>query len=153
MLLLSRFCYEFQRKILGYYIWILLRNRTLIFFWCGKQWHNISQITEFVQTFSFFSDRANFSYFPGNKGGQHAYFFVWVLKLNVHSLSNYLNTNCILRWNKIHIFKNLFIYFWLRWIFVAGHGLFSSWREQGLLFVAVLGLLIAVASLVVEHGL
>ena len=30
---------------------------------------------------------------------------------------------------------------------------FSSCREQGLLFVAVRGLLIAVASLVVEHGL
>ena len=33
-------------------------------------------------------------------------------------------------------FKNLFIYFWLRWVFVAAHGLF-----------------IAVASLVAEHGL
>ena len=30
---------------------------------------------------------------------------------------------------------------------------FSSCGEQGLLFVAVCGLLIAVASLVVEHGL
>ena len=30
---------------------------------------------------------------------------------------------------------------------------FSSCSEQGLLFVAVHGLLIAVASLVVEHGL
>ena len=30
---------------------------------------------------------------------------------------------------------------------------FSSCREQGLLFAAVRGLLIAVASLVVEHGL
>ena len=30
---------------------------------------------------------------------------------------------------------------------------FSSCGEQGLLFVAVRGLLIAVASLVVEHGL
>ena len=30
---------------------------------------------------------------------------------------------------------------------------FSSCREQGLLFLAVRGLLIAVASLVVEHGL
>ena len=32
-------------------------------------------------------------------------------------------------------------------------GLFASFREQGLLFIAVLGLLIAVASLVVEQGL
>ena len=40
----------------------------------------------------------------------------------------------------------LFIYFWLRWAF-------SSCGELGLLFVAVRGLLIAVASLVAEHGL
>ena len=33
------------------------------------------------------------------------------------------------------------------------HGLFSSCGEQGLLFVAVRGLLIVVASLVVEHGM
>ena len=43
--------------------------------------------------------------------------------------------------------------------FLAGLGLrccaqaFSSCGERGLLFVAVRGLLIAVASLVVEHGL
>ena len=49
-----------------------------------------------------------------------------------------------------------FIYFIL---FLAALGLrcctraFSSCGEQGLLFVAVRGLLIAVASLVVEHGL
>ena len=35
-------------------------------------------------------------------------------------------------------------YFWLRWIFVAA---------RGLSLVAVRGLLIAVASLVAEHGL
>ena len=47
-----------------------------------------------------------------------------------------------------------FIYcFWLRWVFVAASLLFSSCSEQGLLFVAVRGLLIAVASLVAEHGL
>ena len=38
----------------------------------------------------------------------------------------------------------LFIYLWLCWVFVA---------EWGLLFFAVRGLLIAVASLVAEHGL
>ena len=44
-------------------------------------------------------------------------------------------------------------------LFLAALGLrcctwaFSSWGEQGLLFVAVHGLLIVVASLVVEHGL
>ena len=49
-------------------------------------------------------------------------------------------------------FFNLF-YFWLRWVFVAARGLFSSCGEQGLLFVAVRGLLIAVASPVAKHGL
>ena len=45
-----------------------------------------------------------------------------------------------------------FIYFWLRWVFFAAHGAFSSCGERGLLFVAMHGLLIAVASLVAEHG-
>ena len=45
----------------------------------------------------------------------------------------------------------LFIYFWLRLVFIAAQGLFSSCGEQGLLFVAVHGLLIVVASLVAEH--
>ena len=53
-------------------------------------------------------------------------------------------------------FLNLFILFYL---FLAALGLrcyawaFSSCGERGLLFVVVRGLLIAVASLVVEHGL
>ena len=47
-----------------------------------------------------------------------------------------------------------FIYlFWLRWVFVAARGLFSGCRERGLLFLAVRGLHIAVASLFEEHGL
>ena len=50
-------------------------------------------------------------------------------------------------------FLKNFIYFWLRWVFVAAHGLFSCCGERGLLFVAVRGLLIAVASLVAEHRL
>ena len=54
-------------------------------------------------------------------------------------------------------FKNLFIlfiiYFWLCWVFAAARWLFSSCGEPGLLFVVVCGLLIAVASLVAEHGL
>ena len=41
----------------------------------------------------------------------------------------------------------------LHWVFVAVHRLSSSCGERGLLFVAVRGLLIAVASLVAEHGL
>ena len=52
-------------------------------------------------------------------------------------------------------FLNKFIYY----LFLAVLGLccgtqaVSSWGEWGLLFVVVCGLLIAVASLVVEHGL
>ena len=50
---------------------------------------------------------------------------------------------------------NFFFYY----LFLAALGLcccaqaFSSCGEQGLLFVAVRGLLIAVASLIAEHGL
>ena len=52
------------------------------------------------------------------------------------------------------LFLNIYllIYFWLSWVFVAMRA-FSSCGEQRLLFIAVRGLLIAVASLVVEHGL
>ena len=51
-------------------------------------------------------------------------------------------------------FINLFIFY----LFLAALGLrgcawaFSSCSERGLLFIAVHGLLIAVASLVAEHG-
>ena len=56
--------------------------------------------------------------------------------------------------NLLFFFFNLFIYFWLRWVFVAARGrAFSSCGEQGLLFLVACGLLIAVASLVAEHGL
>ena len=54
-------------------------------------------------------------------------------------------------------FFNTFIYF--IYLFLAALGLrccaraFSSCGEWGLLFVAVCGLLIAVSSLVAEHGL
>ena len=41
----------------------------------------------------------------------------------------------------------------LHWVFVAAHGLTLGAGERGLLFVAVHGLLIVVASLVAEHGL
>ena len=55
----------------------------------------------------------------------------------------------------LFFFFNLFIYY----LSLAALGLhccvqtFSSCSERGLLFVAVCGLLIAVASLVVDHGL
>ena len=50
-------------------------------------------------------------------------------------------------------------FFFLMYLFLAALGLhccpwaFSSCGERGLLFVVVCGLLIAVASLVAEHGL
>ena len=50
-------------------------------------------------------------------------------------------------------------YYYYHFFFLAALGLccctwaFSSCSEQGLLFIAVRGLLIAVASLAVEHGL
>ena len=49
----------------------------------------------------------------------------------------------------------LFIYFWLHWVFVAACGLSLVVVSGvgGLPFVAVSGILIAVASLVAEHGL
>ena len=50
------------------------------------------------------------------------------------------------------LFLNLFIYFWLLWVFVAACGLSLVALSGGLLFVAVRGL-IAVASPVAERGL
>ena len=46
-----------------------------------------------------------------------------------------------------------FIYFWLCWFFGAAHGLSLVVGERGLLFVVERRLLIAVDSLVAEHGL
>ena len=51
----------------------------------------------------------------------------------------------------LSMFSFFFFFFCLRWVFVAGA--LSSCSEQGLLFVAVRRLLIAVASLVAEYGL
>ena len=51
---------------------------------------------------------------------------------------------------KINLF--IYFYFWLCWVLVAAHTFFSC-GEWGLLFIVVCRHLIAVASLVVEHGL
>ena len=60
----------------------------------------------------------------------------------------------------MYMFLYVLCFFFLNiYLFMAASGLrrctraFSSCCEQGLLLVAVRGLLIAVASLVVEHGL
>ena len=70
-------------------------------------------------------------------------------------LNPFTYSQTIIRFRKNFFLKKiLFIY-----LFLAGLGLhccaraFSSCSKRGLLFVAVRGLLIAVASLVVEHGL
>ena len=47
----------------------------------------------------------------------------------------------------------LLIYFWLRWVFIAACGLSLVAASRGYSFIAVRGLLIAVASLVAEHRL
>ena len=47
--------------------------------------------------------------------------------------------------------KDVFIYFWLCWVFFAACGLFAHCSEQGATLVAGLRRLIAVASLVAEH--
>ena len=63
---------------------------------------------------------------------------------------------------RIHFLKkfiNLFIFYKFIYLVLAALGLrcwaraFSSCGERGILFVVVHGLLIAVASLVAEHGL
>ena len=83
-------------------------------------------------------------------------------KKNPHpNLGSDVDSNLIqlfIFFNSISFFKmNLFIY--LIYLFLAVLGLrfcaqaFSSCGERGLLFVAVHGLLIGVASLVAEHGL
>ena len=51
------------------------------------------------------------------------------------------------------VFFLRFIYFWLHWVFVAVHRLSLVAASGGYFLVAVLGLLIAVAFLVAEHGL
>ena len=60
----------------------------------------------------------------------------------------------VLEFSTFYLFLiNLFIYYFLAALgFVAAQA-FCSCGEQGLLFVAVRGLLIVVASLAAEHGL
>ena len=53
----------------------------------------------------------------------------------------------------IKIFFYLLIYFWLRWVFIALQSLSLVAASGGYSPVVVRGLLIAVVSLVAEHGL
>ena len=47
----------------------------------------------------------------------------------------------------------IFIYVWLCWVFIAAHGLSAVAVSRGSSLLVVRGLLIAVSSLVAEHGL
>ena len=67
------------------------------------------------------------------------------------SLLNFPSFVFLFFFNKFIYF--LFIYFWLCWVFIAAHGLSLVAESRGLLFVAVRGLLMEVASLVAERGL
>ena len=69
-----------------------------------------------------------------------------ILPMSSHSIKNH-------SFFKTNLFILLLLFFWLHWVFVAVHGLFSGCSEWGLLFIVVRRLLIAVASLVAEHGL
>ena len=60
---------------------------------------------------------------------------------------------CWVFWGFFLFFKNLFILFLAALDLRCCARAFSSCGERGLLFVVVRGLLIAVASLVAEHGL
>ena len=53
----------------------------------------------------------------------------------------------------IYFLLYIYIYLWLRWVFVPSHGLSLVVASRGYSLVAVCRLLIAVASLVAEHGL
>lgn len=65
----------------------------------------------------------------------------------------------IQNWASISVRAGLFLFFsflltfWLRWVFVVVHGLSLIKESWGLHFIGVHRLLIAVAALIVEHGL
>ena len=79
-----------------------------------------------------------------------------ILSPNQAVFSFFFSFNQVSPWGPFFLKINLFIYiiyFWLQWVFIAACGLFSSCGEWGLLFIAMRGLLIAVASPVAEQGL
>ena len=84
----------------------------------------------------------------------------------MYSFNNFLNRKHQAQWiihllfffsSFLHSFLPFFLFLFLSFMAVLGLRCcvwaFSSCHERGLLFVAVRGLLIAVASLVAEHGL
>ena len=86
------------------------------------------------------------------------FLFIWIAFPSLSKFSVGLQENNWLSFNLemcLLLKKNylFYLFIWLLWVFVAVRGLLPSCGERGLLFVAVCGLLIAVTSLVVEHGL
>ena len=75
------------------------------------------------------------------------------------SLIRGFHLSILKEWPSSFMFSFSVFFFKFIYLFLAALGLrccaraFSSCSKQGLLFVAVRGLLIAVASLVAEHGL
>ena len=63
--------------------------------------------------------------------------FEFIFVYGVRECSNFILLHVAVQFSQHHFFFfNKFIYFWLRWVFIAAHGL-----------------LIVVASVVAEHGL
>ena len=97
----------------------------------------------------------------------HLCFLVNCLLINILNIDIYLFYGIIERclpynllniFLKCNFFYHIFIYLYLFIFGCVGSPLllaraFSSCGERGLLFVAVPGLFVAVASLIVEHGL
>lgn len=81
-----------------------------------------------------------------HNAGTYSSFKTWRASVPAHgkACAQVFSKSCLL----------ISFFFWLQWIFAAVHGLSScSSGEQGLLCLVVWGLLIAAASLIVEHGL
>ena len=82
---------------------------------------------------------------------------IWFANIFSHLVDSFYLLDGVLWHQTFLIFLNKFIYF--IYLFLAALSLrccaraFSSCGERGLPFIAVCGLLIAVASLVAEHGL
>ena len=71
----------------------------------------------------------------------------------LHRLGSPVTSLCSLFFFSFCSKKYLCIYLWLGWVLVSAHRLSLIVESRGLLFVAVYGLLIVVASLVAEHRL
>ena len=84
----------------------------------------------------------------------HIYMYVHICVCAYMCMHGYTHRYILIHIYIISFFSFVFFFsFWLHWVFIAERGLSLVTASGGLLFVVVRGLLIAVASLVVEHGL